>query len=100
MLTKALFDSPKAKPLRGRFRLLLHGFQSHYFRPQPLDLVGGFAHRGPGVQVNRNALGLLTQPLHYAFKLISMQVRPFDEAVARRRGRIRHPTAENTVASR
>ena len=48
MLTKALFDSPKARPLRGRFRLLLHGFQSHYFRPQPLELVGGFAHRGPG----------------------------------------------------
>ena len=42
--------------------LLLHGFQSHYFRPQLLNLVGGFAHRGPGVQVNRNAVGLLTQP--------------------------------------
>src|SRR5512141_1992180 len=64
MLTKALFDSPKARPLRGRFRLLLHGFQSHYFRPQPLELVGGFAHRGPGVQVNRNAIGLPTQPLY------------------------------------
>jgi hypothetical protein len=59
MLTKALFDSPKARLLRGRFRLLLHGFQSHYFRPQPLDLFGGFAHGGPGVQVNRNAGGLL-----------------------------------------
>jgi hypothetical protein len=61
MLTKALFDSPKARLLRGRFRLLLHGFQSHYFRPQPLDLFGGFAHGGPGVQVNRNAGGLLAQ---------------------------------------
>jgi hypothetical protein len=70
MLTKALFDSPKARPLRSRFRLLLHGFQSHYFRPQPLDLVGGFAHRGPGVQVNRNAGGLLTQPLHYVFRFL------------------------------
>ena len=59
---------PKAKPLRGRFRLLLLGFQSHYFRPQPLDLVGGFAHRGPGVEVNRNPFGLLTQPLHYVFR--------------------------------
>jgi hypothetical protein len=58
MLTKALFDSPKARPLRGPFRLLLHGFQSHYFHPQPLDLFGGFAHGGPGVQVNRNAGGL------------------------------------------
>jgi hypothetical protein len=28
------------KPLRGRFRLLLQVFQSHYFRPQPLDLAG------------------------------------------------------------
>ena len=46
------------------------GFQSHYFRPQPLDLVGGFAHRGPGVQVNRNAGGLLSQPHHYVFRFL------------------------------
>ena len=50
---------------------LLYGFQSQYFRPQPLDLVGGFAHRGPGVgEVNRNAVGLLTQPLHYVFRFL------------------------------
>jgi hypothetical protein len=60
---------PKAKPLRGRFRLLLLGFQSHYFRPQPLDLVGGFAHRGPGVEVNRNAVGLLAQQRYTAMDM-------------------------------
>ena len=51
-------------------RIYRRAFQSHYFRPQPLDLVGGFAHRGPGVQVNRNAAGLLTQPLHYVFRFL------------------------------